>query len=36
MGWVKIDDMFARHPKAMRAGPLGIALHVAGLCYCSQ
>jgi hypothetical protein len=36
MGWVKIDDGFTRHPKVMKAGPLGIAMQVAALCYCNQ
>jgi hypothetical protein len=36
MAWIKIDDMFARHPKTVMAGPLGMAMHIAGLCYCSQ
>lgn len=36
MGWVKIDDGFARHPKVVRAGPLGMAMQIAALCYCNQ
>jgi hypothetical protein len=36
MPWVRIDDHFPDHPKVVQAGPLGIALHVAALCYCSR
>jgi hypothetical protein len=36
MAWVKIDDQFTDHPKAAEAGPLGVAMHVAGLCYCNR
>lgn len=39
MAWVKIDDGFAWHPKAMRAeaeAPSSIALWVAGACYCAR
>jgi hypothetical protein len=36
MGWVKIDDNFANHPKVLKAGPLGIAMQVAALCYCNH
>lgn len=36
MAWVRIDDKFAQHPKLVKAGPLGIALHVAAICYCNQ
>ena len=36
MGWVKLDDGFSRHPKVIPAGPLGMALQVAALCYCNQ
>lgn len=36
MAWVKIDDQFADHPKAAEAGPLGIAMQVAALCYCNR
>jgi len=36
MAWVKIDDQFADHPKASEAGPLGIAMQVAGLCYANR
>ncbi len=36
MPWVRIDEKFARHPKVMRAGPLGIAMQVSALCYCNE
>jgi hypothetical protein len=36
MAWVKLDDQFSDHPKAAEAGPLGIAMQVAGLCYCNR
>lgn len=36
MGWVKLDDGFSRHPKVVPAGPLGMAMQVAALCYCNQ
>lgn len=36
MAWVRLDDEFAFHPKVMRAGPLGVAMQVAALCYCNQ
>lgn len=36
MTWVRLDDQFAQHPKLVTAGPLGIALFVAGLAYCNR
>lgn len=36
MGWVRIDDGFPQHPKVAKAGPLGIAMQVAALCYCNR
>ena len=36
MAWVRLDDQFAQHPKIKTAGPLGLAMQVAGLCYCNQ
>ena len=36
MTWVRLDENFAEHPKVARAGPLGIAMHVAALCYCNR
>lgn len=36
MTWVRLDDQFPFHPKALRAGKDGRALFVAGLCYSAQ
>jgi hypothetical protein len=36
MPWVRIDDGFPQHPKVIGVGPLGLALQVAGLCYCNR
>lgn len=36
MSWVKLDDQFFRHPKAIEAGKDGRALYIAGLCFCSS
>lgn len=36
MPWVKIDEEFASHPKVLEAGPLGMALQIAALCYCNR
>ena len=36
MSWVRLDDGFALHPKVAAAGPLGMAMHVAAICYCNQ
>lgn len=36
MPWVRLDDQFPQHPKVVGVGPLGIAMQVAGLCYCSR
>lgn len=36
MSWVKLDDHFPDHPKIAQAGPLGLAMQVAGLCYCNR
>jgi hypothetical protein len=36
MAWVRIDDKFPQHPKIASAGPLAIAMQVAGLCYCNR
>jgi len=33
---VKLDDQFADHPKLLAVGPLGMALQVAAICYCSR
>jgi hypothetical protein len=36
MAWVRIDDHLDEHPKIAQAGPLGLALFVAGLAYCNR
>lgn len=36
MAWVKIDDHFDEHPKMAAAGPLGMAMQIAALCYCNR
>lgn len=36
MAWVRIDDKFPQHPKIAAAGPLAMAMQVAGLCYCNR
>lgn len=36
MPWVRIDENFPHHPKVMAAGPLGLAMQVAALCYCNR
>jgi hypothetical protein len=36
MPWTRLDDLFAQHPKMQAAGPLGLALQTAALCYCNQ
>lgn len=34
--WAKLDDQYADHPKIVRVGPLGMALHTAATCYCAR
>lgn len=34
--WVRIDDDFSEHPKVAAAGPLAMAMQVAGLAYCNR
>ena len=34
--WVKVDDHFDEHPKLQKAGPLAVALWLAGLAYCNR
>jgi hypothetical protein len=34
--WVRLDEEFARHPKVLAAGPLGMAMQIAALCYCNS
>lgn len=36
MGWVRLDDRISEHPKMCKAGPLGLAVFVAGLAYCNR
>lgn len=36
MSWVKIDDNFFRHHKAIRAGRDGRILFIASVCYCGN
>lgn len=36
MPWVKLDTDFSDHPKVIAAGAEGMALYVAGLCYCAR
>ena len=36
MAWVKVDDQIDQHPKVVQAGPLALALYVAGLAYCNR
>jgi hypothetical protein len=36
MPWVRFDDGFPEHPKVLAAGPLGMALQVAAVCYCNR
>lgn len=36
MPWVRLDEDFASHPKVAEAGPLGMALQVAALCYANR
>lgn len=36
MVWVRVDDHFDEHEKIVGVGPLGLALYVAGLCFCNR
>lgn len=36
MAWVRIDDQFTEHPKLVQAGPLGVAMQIAALCYANR
>lgn len=36
MSWVRIDDHFDEHPKFAAAGPIGMALWLAGLAYANR
>jgi hypothetical protein len=33
MSWARLDDRYPRHPKVQAAGPMGMCLDVAGICY---
>jgi hypothetical protein len=35
MAWVRLDDGFITHPKALAVGPLGRELFISGLCWCA-
>ena len=36
MVWARLDDAILDNPKIVRAGPLGFALHVAAITWCSR
>lgn len=36
MTWIRLDDQLPEDPKFIEVGHRGIALYVAGLCYCSR
>src|SRR3990170_7480618 len=36
MPWIRVDDHYDEHPKFARAGPLGMAMWLAGLAYCNR
>jgi len=36
VAWVRLDDSFSEHPKLSRAGPLGMAMQIAALCYANR
>ena len=36
MSWVRLDDAMPDKPKVRHVGPLGQALHVAGICYSAR
>jgi hypothetical protein len=36
MSWIKIDDQYSHHPKIIITGAIGVAIHVASLCYSSR
>jgi hypothetical protein len=36
MGWVRIDDGFADHPKIARIGPFGTWMQIQALCYANK
>jgi hypothetical protein len=36
MTWVRLDDTFPEREDMLRAGALGLAMHVAATCYCNR
>lgn len=36
LAWIRVDDHFDEHPKFAKAGPLGMAMWLAGLAYCNR
>lgn len=36
MGWVRLEDGYPEHPKIVEAGPLAMAMDVAGVAYCNR
>lgn len=36
MSWARLDDQILDNPKILQAGPIGFALHVAAITYCSR
>lgn len=36
MSWVRLDDGFADHPKVLKVGPIGVAIHLWAMCYCAR
>lgn len=36
MTWLRIDDLYYDHPKLRTAGPLAMAMDIAGMCYASR
>jgi hypothetical protein len=36
MPWIRVDDHYDEHPKLAAAGPLAVAMWLAGLAYCNR
>lgn len=36
MAWARIDDHMPEHPRMVQAGPLAMAMQLAGICYCNR
>src|SRR5258708_7101834 len=36
MTWIRLDDAMLDNPKIALVGPIGFALHVAGIVYCAR